>query len=75
MCAWTFGCDLSTLRKLLPYRKLSNIVVSITLRHTIQKQLHGQGIGRHTLTEILHIAFCDMASLSRFLGDCFTFEL
>ncbi len=39
------------------------------LRESILKQYYGQGMGRHSPEEVIHIAKTDLSALSAFLGD------
>ena len=44
-------------------------VIIAMVRRDVKKTLHGQGTGRHTDDEIIHLASRDLKALSDFLGD------
>ncbi len=68
MCAVSFGSDLSCVSSIIPYTGLKLWLVVRLLRHVIQKELWGHGMGRHTPQEILIIGQDDMKALSSFIG-------
>ena len=45
-----------------------NSFVLWMIKRTLQKQSHGQGMGRHSLEEMMHIGEMEFRSFSTFLG-------
>jgi glutathione S-transferase len=44
-------------------------IVAVVIRRHLQRELYGQGMGRHTESEVFELGRRDMASLSEFLDD------
>ncbi|XP_029653759.1 failed axon connections homolog isoform X1 [Octopus sinensis] len=68
MCAVTFGEDLTEVKKVLPYKGIELWIKLTAIKHVVQKEMWGHGIGRHNSKEIWSIGERDLHAISTFLG-------
>ena len=68
MCASTFGDDLSSLYKVMPYRGVKLWVTARVLRYLVRRQMAGHGIGRHSHDDVMAIGAADLRALSGYMG-------
>lgn len=69
MCLESFGGDVSSMKKIIPYKGIKLWLTLKFLKRIIKQETWGQGIGRHTPEEVWSIAVHDLTAISSFLGE------